>query len=265
MRSILREWRKLKDRVSERSVFLFLDYDGTLTPIVGTPEKAIISRAVRTLLHELSRSPRCTLAIISGRALKDIRNIIGLKGIIYSGNHGLEIAGPKIAFEPMAPSGYRAILERIKRDLNKKLSSINGAFVEDKGLSLSLHFRLAQKKDIPLVKTIFHETIILYLVKNKIKVKIGKMVLEARPPLEWDKGRVVLWLLARQQFISGKNALLPIYIGDDVTDEDAFKALRKKGLTIAVGGPRHSMAQYYLKDTGEVTKFLRLMLALQHK
>ncbi|MGE5197395.1 MAG: trehalose-phosphatase, partial [Deltaproteobacteria bacterium] len=138
-----------------------------------------------------------------------------------------------------------------------KITSISGAFMEDKGLSLSLHYRLADKKQIPLVKTIFHETVIVPLVRDKIAIRSGKMVLEVRPPVAWDKGRVVLWLLARQRFAVKDSEVLPVYIGDDVSDEDAFKALENKGLTVFVGAPKASSARYYLKDSGEVVEFLR--------
>ena len=261
MKNLFRHWDKLKEELSNRYIMLFLDYDGTLTPIVSSPRKALISREAKGILNELSNSPKCKLAIISGRGLKDIINIIGLKGIIYSGNHGLEIKGPKIKFESIVSSRYKAVLEQIKNDLNKKLSSIEGAFVEDKGLSLGLHYRLVDKNNIPQVKTIFHEAVILYLVRNKIKIKTGKMVLEVRPPSEWDKGKVVLWLLARQGF--ALKGFVPIYIGDDKTDEDAFKVLRNKGITIFVGKPKPSYAQYYLKDTNEVKEFLKRILVMQ--
>ncbi|MDD5005391.1 MAG: trehalose-phosphatase [Candidatus Omnitrophica bacterium] len=257
MKNLFRHWDNLEKELSNKYIMLFLDYDGTLTPIVSTPEKAFISREVKELLIGLSKSPKCKLAIISGRALKDIKNIIGLKNIIYSGNHGLEIEGPKIKFEPLVSPKYRMILRHIKNNLQQKISYIRGAFVEDKGFSLSLHYRLVDKKQIPQIKTIFHETVISYLVCNKIKIKPGKMVLEIRPPIKWDKGRVVLWLLTRQIFAAQKGMVFPIYIGDDATDEDAFKALKNKGLTIFVGKPKESYAQYYLKNPKEVVGFLR--------
>jgi len=263
MRNILRHWDVLKEELSEKYIMLFLDYDGTLRPIVSTPRRAFMSREAKELLGELSKSPKCKLAIISGRALKDIMNIIGLKGIIYSGNHGLEIEGPKIRFETPVSTRYIAILEQIKNDLNKKLSSIKGAFVEDKGLSLSIHYRLVDRKHIPLVKTIFYETVIPYLARNKTKIKSGKMLLEIRPPIEWDKGKAVLWLLTRQRFALRGVNIFPVYIGDDVTDEDAFKALKNKGITIFVGKPKTSYAQYYLKDTYEVVEFLKRTLEMQ--
>lgn len=256
-------WDNLKKNLINKYIIIFLDYDGTLTPIVETPKEAIISKESRDLLNRLSKSPRCRLAIISGRALKDIKNKIRLNNIIYSGNHGLEIEGPKIKFKSPVSLEYKTTLKQIKNYLSKRLSTIKGAFLEDKSLSLSLHYRLVDKKQIPLVKNIFHEATTIYLVRNKIKIKPGKMVFEIRPPIKWDKGKIVLWLLTRQQFILRGNNIFPIYIGDDVTDEDVFGVLKNKGLTVFVGEPRVSQAKYYLKNSKEVIGFLRRILALQ--
>lgn len=262
MHYLLADFEKIKKEMNNRFIFLFLDYDGTLTPIADTPQKAVIPEKTRELLNDLSTKHNCALAIISGRSLDDIKRIVGLKGIIYVGNHGLQIQGPKIKFAAQVPLRYKSVLKQIKNELNKKLSFIKGAFIEDKGLSLTLHYRLVDKKQIHHVKTIFHETVILYFVGDKIRIKPGKMVLEIRPPVEWDKGKVVLWLLTRQLFAARKERVLPVYIGDDIADEDAFKVLKNKGLTIFVGRPRESYAGYYLKDPDEVADFLRRVLEL---
>jgi trehalose-phosphatase len=254
---------KLKDSLKDKFIFLFLDYDGTLTPIVETPDKAVIPRKTMEILRGLSKNPHCRVAIISGRALKDIKNKIGLEGIIYTGNHGLEIEGPKIKFKALVSMRYMAILKKIKTILKKKLSKIKGAIIEDKGLTLSVHYRLVDIKNAWLVKTIFHETLAYYIVSNKVKIRHGKKVLEMRPPLEWDKGKIVLWLLARLKFILGKEPCAPIYIGDDATDEDAFRALKNTGLTVFVGDSKSSHAKYYLRNTQEVTEFLEQILKIK--
>ncbi|MFH1201518.1 MAG: trehalose-phosphatase [Candidatus Omnitrophota bacterium] len=250
------KWNKIEQKLKDKFLFIFLDFDGTLAPIAEAPDKAILAEEIRALLKRISDKPEVRLAFISGRALEDIKKKIGLKSVIYSGNHGLEIEGPKIKFKSMVAPRYRMILGRIKNDLQQKISSIRGAFVEDKGLSLSLHYRLVGKEKIAQIKTIFHEAVILFLESNKIKIKSGKMVLEVRPPVEWDKGKVVLWLLNRQIFASRRTNVLPIYIGDDATDEDAFKVLKNKGLTIFVGEPKETYARYYLRNPEEVKEFL---------
>jgi trehalose-phosphatase len=264
MRYLFHNLERIKKSLKGKFLFLFLDCDGTLAPIADTPDKAVIPQEARILLDLLSHKNNCRIAIISGRNLADIKKRIGLKDIIYSGNHGFQIEGTKIKHELAIPAGYKEVLRRIKANLEKKLSGINGVFVEDKKLSLALHFRLVDKKQLPFVKTAFHESIALYLVRNKIKLSSGKKILEVRPPIYWDKGRAVLWLLARRQFISGAKKVFPIYLGDDITDEDAFKALGRKGLTVFVGKTGSSGAAYYLKNTEEVIKFLRLIADLKY-
>jgi len=266
MRNIFYYWDELEKKLSNKYIMLFLDYDGTLTPIVSTPEKAFISQGVKELLNELSKSPKCKLAIISGRSLSDIRVLVGLKDIIYAGNHGLEIEGPKIKFESQVSQRLKSIIRHIYEDAVSKLSKIKGVLIEDKGLTISVHYRLVAKKDIQQFLSIFNEITDPSIVRGKIKINAGKKVYEIRPPVMWDKGKVVLWFLVRQQFLLEKNKILPVYIGDDVTDEDAFKVLKNKGITIFVGNPKPSYAQYYLKDTNEVKEFLkRILLMLTDK
>ena len=252
----------VRRQIANKHVVLFLDYDGTLIPIVETPNRARIPKQVKQLLKALSASRRCTLSVISGRGLKDIKKKVGLRGIIYSGNHGLEIQGPNIRFEAPVASGYRTILQKIKRELRQRLSHIKGILLEDKGLCLALHYRLTDNKEVPFVGEIFYEVALPYLRSGKIKTKIGKKVFEVMPATEWGKGQAALWLLSKQKSHLRDKPILPMYVGDDVTDEDAFKALKKKALTIFVGNPKKSHAKYYLKNAKEATKFLKWLNAL---
>ena len=272
MKYLFDYWDKIKQSLNSRYIMLFLDFDGTLSPITKTPQKAFIPKETREILKRLITTSKCRVVIVSGRTLNDIKNKVGIKQIIYVGNHGFEIEGPKIKFRTPGLLRYKSYLRQIKSDLNKRLSNIKGVLLEDKGINLAVHYRLVRKDKVPLVKTAFHESVIFYLIKHKIKIKSGKMLLEVRPPMDWNKGKVVLWLLARQRFIlNGKN-ILPIYIGDDTTDEDAFKALKKYlpagrqgGVTIFVGTPKDSNVQYYLKDTKEVVKFLKQILEIDNR
>jgi len=256
-------WDKLKNKLSNKSIFLFLDYDGTLAPIVETPMEAVISKDTKEVLDKLSKKTDCNIAVISGRSLKDIKNMVGLKNIIYAGNHGLEIEGPKIRFESQVSPRLKSVIRQIKEDLKNELSGIEGIFIEDKELTISIHYRLVDKKDIPLLQKIFTELTNPHVLRDKIKINSGKKVYEIKPPVVWDKGKIVSWLLVRQQFAQGEDKVFPIYIGDDVTDEDAFKALKNKGLTIFVGEPGASEAHYYLKNTEEVVRFIKQILELK--
>ena len=123
---------------------------------------------------------------------------------------------------------------------------------------------MVEEKDLPAFKKAVSDVTDSYLAQDKIKIDCGKKVYEIKPPIKWDKGKVVLWLLARQQFAAGEKKVFPVYIGDDVTDEDAFRALKGKGLTIFIGESGNSKADFYLKDTEEVTKFLRLISGLEY-
>ncbi|MCK9614193.1 MAG: trehalose-phosphatase [Candidatus Omnitrophica bacterium] len=251
---------KLVKVIDGKSIYLFLDYDGTLAPIVDKPEEAFLPKETRELLINLAKDCNCKIAIISGRTINDVKGRVKIKNIIYAGNHGLEIEGPKIKFRARIHPKFLTMFNSIKDSLAKKLSGIKGVFVEDKGLTLSLHYRLVNKKHVSDVKTIFHETVITYLAGDRIRVKSGKMIFEIRPPIDWDKGKAVLWLLSRQQFVNKNKNVLPIYIGDDITDEDAFCAIRNKGLTVFVGSPKESCAEYYLKSTQDVAKLLGRIL-----
>ncbi|MGE5308128.1 MAG: trehalose-phosphatase [Deltaproteobacteria bacterium] len=256
-------WDRLKDGLKDKQLFLFLDYDGTLAPLRARPGEALLPDETRSILQELSHENNLLLAVISGRKIDDVKSKVGLEHIIYSGNHGLELSSPHVKFDGLATPGYLSILRRIKTDLEQRLAPFRNALIEDKDITLSVHYRTVDPRDIPAVKTLFHEATILYLIRNKIKVKEQRMDLEVWPPVNWDKGKIVNWLLARQE-LAGDRPVFPVYVGDDLTDEDAFRTLKCRGLTIFVcARPGNSAAEYYLKDQGEVAELLRRFLDME--
>lgn len=263
MKYLFDEWGKLRKELGNKILLLNLDYDGTLTPIAATPDKAVLSREAKAALEELTRLNDCKLAIVSGRALHDIRRMVGLKDIVYVGNHGFEIDGPGIHFESLTPPNIKNIFAKIKENLAKHLAKIEGVVIEDKGLTLSVHYRLVVEKMADSVKKIFDRVCRPYVAARQIKTGSGKKVLEVKPPAEWDKGKAVLWLLTRQTRACGNNRVFPVYIGDDRTDEDVFTALKKNGITVFVGQDKRSTARYYLNDTEEVLRFLHLIRDLK--
>lgn len=256
-------WEAIKKEIRGRQIFLFLDYDGTLVPIADTPAQAAISEQTKKLLERLSAHRRLKVAIISGRALSDIKKVVGVKGIFYAGNHGLELEGPKIKFRSQVSPGLKSVIREVYKKMLNGLSKIRGALIEDKGLTISAHYRLVDSKDRGRFLSKFCEITAPYAAQNKIKINQGKKVYEIRPPVDWNKGRVVLWLLARQQFLLGEDKVFPVYIGDDITDEDGFRALKNKGLTIFVGEPKASEADYYLKGPREAIGFIKQILELK--
>ncbi len=232
---------------------LFLDYDGTLTPIVKKPRLAVLPKARRDTLKAIARAPHILMAVISGRMLSDLKKKVSLRGIYYAGNHGFEIEGPKIKITHPKALKAKPLLRQIKAKLQKTFKDMKGIIIEDKILTLSLHYRLVSPGDFRKIKNIFPKIIKPYLKTKKIRITYGKKVFEIRPNVPWDKGRAVLWFI--QKLAHGKK-VLPIYIGDDRTDEDAFRALKKKGITIRVGKSKKTHAQYYVKNVDAVYKFL---------
>lgn len=264
MKHLFSDWAVIGKSLKGKFIYLFLDYDGTLTPIAATPRGAVTPARIRDLLRKLSRMSNCRIAIVSGRKLSDLEKRIKLKNIVYAGNHGFEIKGPKIKFKNPVPARYRRALEEILGRLKKELARIDGVIIEDKGFSLGVHYRLVSGENIPKVKNVFYSITLVYELKNIISVKTGKMALEIRPPVAWDKGKVVLWLLGRRLFAmrDKKAKVLPVYIGDDTTDEDAFESLQGRGITIFVGRPKKTKALFYLRDTEEVAVFLDRVLEI---
>ncbi len=263
MRYLFDDWEALRESLRGKHVCLFLDYDGTLVPIADSPDKAVLSPQVRGLMKAFLETSDCNLAVISGRALSEVRGLVGLDGIIYAGNHGMEMEGPGIVFEPGLPANARDALDAVRADLEERLAGVTGVLVEDKGLTIAVHYRLAEAEDAERVKRIFSEATGPGLLRGSIRTSPGKKVLEVRPPLDWDKGKAVSWILARWQGETGRTDGVPVYVGDDVTDEDAFGALPEGGVSVLVGGPRESRASHYLRGPEEVRELLLRLVNLR--
>ncbi|HAJ57077.1 MAG TPA: trehalose-phosphatase [Candidatus Omnitrophica bacterium] len=255
MENLLRNWDLIKKELLDKNIFLFLDYDGTLTPIVGRPEDAVLSAQARGLLSSLSNLPSCRVAIISGRSVENIAAMVGLNKLIYAGNHGLEIRGQGVGSQIFTPDGFRDIIKGVRDLLLKACSRFEGVIIEDKGPTLSFHYRMSPEADIALIKGFFKESVKRRVAEGKIRIVEGKKVFEVRPAIDWDKGRAVQWLLDKGLFGDGR-PVVPVYIGDDTTDEDAFRVLAGNGLTVWVGQGQKVETDYFLEDTGQVLEFL---------
>ncbi len=250
-------WEEVK-RALTPGALLLLDYDGTLTPIVERPELATLSPDMGELLKRVSQ--HYTLGIISGRSLADVKRLVGLEGIYYAGNHGFKIIGPGVKL--VKPEAERVCSTLIKfcKELQEKLSKIKGAIVENKGLTASVHYRLVAGGEFGHLKNIFEKVVSPYIDSGVIKVTRGKKVFEIRPNIEWDKGKAVLWIYS---VVDPKGKLKPIYVGDDQTDEDAFLALKEKGITILISEePIESNAKYFVKNIDEVKTFFEKLINL---
>jgi trehalose-phosphatase len=245
------DWEKVQDKIRQaQTLFLLLDYDGTLTPIVSSPELALCPREVKVLLEKLRDSPHALLAIISGRSLEDLKEKVGIPGLIYVGNHGLDIQNPiGVHKKKLSPSREKE-LRNIIQTLQKSFREIPGILLEDKGPILAVHYRNVAQKYLGWIHRVLKETSEKW--KGRWKIAHGKMVFEIRPGVDFHKGKAVRDILQ-----GSSRDLLPIYIGDDQTDEDAFREVKGRGITVFIGpGWLTSEAEYYLKNPAEVQEFL---------
>jgi len=321
---LLENLEAFRKEVGARRVAVFLDYDGTLTPIVPHPAEAHMSQAMRDVVRDLSR--RCTVAIVSGRDLQDVRQFVQLDELTYAGSHGFDILGPDGT--AMQHEGGRAclpdldqaeaeLLERVAgspgkgvpgaqvernfssppdlegpgrgeaglqgkgvpgAQVERNFSSppdleasgrgeagspgkgVPGAQVERKKFAIAVHYRNVREEDVPKVERAVRE---VHALHPRLRMRGGKKIFELLPDIEWDKGRAVLWLL--EVFGLAGPDVCPVYIGDDVTDEDAFRALATRGVGIRVGAPAQgedTQARYLLRDTDEVRRFLAWLASI---
>lgn len=234
---------------ASRRVLLFLDFDGTLAPIVEIPEQAEMRPETRVILERLSQNQLCSVVIVSGRALIDIRERVGLANLIYAGNHGLEISGGGLNFvEPDAVQRIK-LLGELSRRLRERLRHVPGVVIENKVLTATIHFRRVQRGGRNEIRKAIYEEVAF---SDRIFcVTQGLEVLEIRPRVDWNKGAAVRWIEAMR----GSADTFTFYIGDDMTDEDAFSAL-PKGINIRVGKATGTAARFYLERQESVVRFL---------
>ena len=229
---------------------VFLDYDGTLTPIVSHPEDAWLPESMRQTLRSLAA--RVPVAILSGRDLDDVRGRVLVDGIVYAGSHGFDIAGAGGLRRELG-AAYLPVLDTAETELREAIDEIQGAQLERKHFSVAAHYRNVNENDA------FRVALAVDAVATRhrqLRRMDGKKVYELLPDIDWNKGKAVLWLLETLG-LEGQNAL-SIYIGDDRTDEDAFSALEKHGIGILVSErPQATAASYWLKNPEQVEEFLQ--------
>jgi trehalose 6-phosphate synthase/phosphatase len=247
--------RRLAPWLAQRpAVALFLDYDGTLTPIVNRPEDARLSEATRKTLAEAARTPNLDVVVVSGRALEDVRTMVGVNGLTYVGNHGFEIEGPGLAYRHEGAEAFRARLDRAADELGT--IGVEGGWVERKGLTLSYHLRQVAVGERDRAQRLAEAV----LRRRRLRVTSGALVVEGRPTVDWHKGRAVLHVLVHRHGADWPARIRALYIGDDVTDEDAFGSLRGIGRSIRVSPLPPAIptaADFRLPDPEAVVHLLR--------
>jgi len=237
-----------------RRTVLLLDFDGTLAPIRKTPSEATLPSATKRLLRRLVAKPLVTVAVVTGRSHADIMQKVALRGPLFVTNHGFQISSGRVRW--VHPDAKRAapLIGRLARRLRRSLASVRKVLIENKKLTLTVHYRNVRKKDVRMVKKVVARMAHLY--EAGLSVTSGKRVFEFRPRAAWGKGHAVLRIL---KSIGHPNSQSVVYIGDDTTDEDAFRMLAYPAVTVRVGRHRRSRAAYWAANPAQVRKFLEIV------
>ena len=262
-------WPSLERPIaSAKSLLLFLDYDGTLVPITAHPSKVLLPASTKRLIEQLTHQRGVRVVLISGRALRDLKARVGVPDLYYVGNHGLELQGDRLWYVNPVAQTSRLLLKRVARTLKASLQQVPGAWVEEKDLTLSLHWREVPPSFQRRFRQIVARCTSSYLTPHTIHVTQGKQVIEIRPPVQWGKGDVVAWLRRRLVPSSGRAArALLVYLGDDETDEEAFRVVnRSRGLSVFVGSRlRATAARWRVCTPRDVRETLRRILQARCK
>ena len=243
-------------------ILLLFDYDGTLTPIAPRPDDALLPEEARELLTALATHRRCIAGIVSGRSLADLMVLADIQGLVYAGNHGMEIRGPGLDFTHPQAITARDALDQVQASLADALAHVPGVIVEHKGLTLSVHYRATPE---PLAGEV--DDVVAAIAEScpftnsgeggPLRITRGKMVVEVRPAIPWDKGKAIERI--RESF---DDCPFPVYFGDDLTDEDGFRVVQNMGgLAVFVGKARQgTVALHQLDSPDEVLETMRLIL-----
>ncbi|XP_044468806.1 trehalose-phosphate phosphatase A-like [Mangifera indica] len=272
--SALTSFEQITNCAKGKTIALFLDYDGTLSPIVDNPDFAFMSDAMRAVVKKVAK--HIPTAIISGRSRDKVYEFVGLKELYYAGSHGMDIMGPVEQFTSgnhpnsvmstdkqgkevnifQPAREFLPMIEKVFSSLVEKTREIKGVKIENNKYCVSVHYRNVEEKSWETVAHCVHEIMKHY---PRLRLTHGRKVLEVRPVINWDKGKAVMFLL-ESLGLSNRDDVLPIYVGDDRTDEDAFTVLREgnRGYGILVSPvPKESKAFYSLRDPSEVMEFLK--------
>ena len=264
--SALEMIEEIASKMTGRRVAFFLDYDGTLTPIIDQPKRAYMTEVMRKTVSTLAGL--CPVAIVSGRDRADVENFVQLDSIFYAGSHGFDIVGPKGSKMRQQGKQSVSLLREAEERARLMLEGIQGAHVESKAFAFAIHYRLVPEAEHAQLEQAVAEVAAGH---PGLKLRGGKKVYEFLPNLNWDKGKAVEWLLDALNL--NDPGVLPFYLGDDLTDEDGFEVMLDRGVGIIVAEaqpegmppeavPLKTKASYRLTNVEEVKIFLDRMAAL---
>ncbi len=248
--SALERWDEAAARIGGRTPAVFLDYDGTLTPIVERPEDALLDAEMRERIRRLART--CLVGIVSGRDVAFVLEQVAVDEALYLGSHGFDIVVPEGREIRQERAGeferFLDPLAEAEERLAQGVAGVAGARIERKKYAIAVHYRQVDDAQVAEVERAVDEELARQPLLRKTG---GKKVFELRPDIDWDKGRAVQWVLDSLGMTDESYA--PVYIGDDLTDEDAFSVVRGRGLAIVVGSDeRPTMAEYRVPETEDV-------------
>lgn len=257
----LREGERLAAKLAGRRLAVFLDYDGVLTPIVDRPQDAVMAPSMRQVVQSLAR--RCSVCVVSGRDRAVVQRLMGIENLVVAGSHGFDIWSPEEGtIEHPAATGFEDLISEVTDRLRAEIDTIPNTALEPKRASVAVHYRLTDRRHHATVTAVVENLLEEY--SGRLKMTPGKMVYELQPKIDWNKGKAVLHLLETLDLNAEDVAAL--YLGDDITDEDAFRALAGRGVGIIVGHPdnpevanRLTAADFVLESTGEVERFLNTL------
>ncbi|MAF38955.1 MAG: trehalose-phosphatase [Chloroflexi bacterium] len=260
MPHLLNVWPSVSRQLaSSPRVLLLFDYDGTLTPIVARSEMAILPDETRRSLSVLAALDRFVVGVVSGRGLLDLEAMVAIPGLVYAGNHGLEISGLEMDYvHPEAP-GFEACLADVADLLEAELAEVPGLVVDNKRLTLTVHFRNTPDSFETQVDSAVVATVAPYVQTGQMMLTRGKKVVEVRPNLDWGKSQAIEKI--RRECVDNP---LPVFFGDDQTDEDGFAVVQDAGgLAVFIGSTRQSTkALHQLESPAEVGQVLELLARL---
>ena len=247
---------EIESAVQGKTLFVALDFDGTLAPLNNDPEAVEISAEMKKRVKNLAL--RCPVAIVTGRDLDDIRERVGLEELFYSGSHGFEIAGPResgLSFE--AGEEFLPALDQAEELLPGIIGDIPGVLIQRKRFSISIHYRMVGRDRI---RELIEKAGRAVKGIGGLVARNDKKALEILPGMTWNKGSALLWILEAAGMTEKDS--FAISIGDDVTDEDMYKAVKGRGAGIIVAGTEphlSSFADYRLGNVDEAGRFIEIL------
>lgn len=244
------------------SLALLFDYDGTLVPIADDPDLAVLAPMTRRQIERLARMPAVFVGVFSGRRIDDLKRAVGISGLYYAGTNGLELDWSGVPVVHADSDRAARLIAMVADCVRRAVVGYSGAWVEQKPLGLTVHYRHVQPNRIDALRR--EVAAAMDPFSGQLRVFDATMAIEAMPDIGWSKGSAVLMMVERL----GGNTVLPFYAGDDANDADAMIASAVMGgLAIGIGPGAPTAALHNLPDPrslGRCLDALREMLATRH-